>query len=212
MGRSLCHIPAAGVRGGAGPRSPEICCSLTTACHPPHYYSNPHYREMSSHSNTTTTQRCYTAPWGDRAFFWSCRREQSEQHGRRVDAFWSFSLGVQPSQMSTSSLLSVLIASIVVLPDEKAAGCLLGAWGLRLPLAKPGGLWSPALPSASFIFVARHLPLCWAHVGAPSMRLAGRGKGKWGRGGTRMNAEFGGGGAWLIALGVLPHPPLWVRQ
>lgn len=126
MGRSLCHLPAAGVRGGAGPRSPEICCSLTTACHPPHYYSNPHYREMSSHSNTTTTQRCYTAPWGDRAFFWSCRREQPEQHGRRVDAFWSFSLGVQPSRMSTS-LLSVLITSIVVLPDEKAAGCLLRA-------------------------------------------------------------------------------------
>lgn len=48
--------------------------------------------------------------------------------GGRVDAFWSFLLGVQPS--SDVNFFSFL-SSIVVLSNEKAAECLLQACACR---------------------------------------------------------------------------------
>lgn len=71
---------------------------------------------------------------------------------------------------------------------------------LCLPLVKPGGLQSPALLFASFVFVARPLPQCLAHSRG-SIIATGRGQGKRGRGGPRVNAEFGGGEARPVALG-----------
>lgn len=120
---------AAGVPWRGGLPLPEICCSPAIARHP-RYYSNPHYREMSSHSSTTTTQRCYTAPWGDRAFFRSCWREQSEQHGEEelMPSGVSCRRGVRTAPSRCQLFLSsVLAAPIIIFTNENMANCLLQA-------------------------------------------------------------------------------------
>ena len=112
-------------------------------------------------TQTTTTQRCATAPWGDGAFFWSCRREQSEHRG---EAGWGWE-ELMPSGLFcrgwAQSLLNVnffspLSSQLPLSSLSRRMQLNFFTLGLCLPPTNPGGLQSQ--PCAWLISLCSQAP------------------------------------------------------
>ena len=103
-------------RVGRAPRALLLSnCSVSSSC----YYSDPHYRDLSSRSSTTTTQPVTQLHGETGHFSGAAGRTVRAARGGRVDAFWSFSRGVQSlldvnsfSLLSSQLLLSSLRSSV----------------------------------------------------------------------------------------------------
>lgn len=110
----LRHPPPS--RVGRAPRAPLLSnCSVSSSC----YYSDPHYRDLSSRSSTTTTQPVTQLHRETGHSSGAAGRTVRAARGGRVDAFWSFSRGVQSlldvnsfSLLSSQLLLSSLPSSV----------------------------------------------------------------------------------------------------
>ena len=113
--------------GGAGLRCTVlgICCSPTTACHPPRCSSNPHYGDMSWHSNNNHTALCHS-PVGRRGIFLELpeRTVRAPWGGGvgvgRVDAFWTFlqRVGAVPTECQLFLSLVLPAPSIIFIKEN----------------------------------------------------------------------------------------------
>lgn len=150
---------------GGWASAPRRFAAPTPACHPPRYYSNPHYREMSSPSNTTP-RSAVTQPCGETGHF-------SELPARAVRAWVGGGGGVDASGVSCEGgaapsgcqlFLSSVLQLLLLSSPRKMQ---LTVYSRPAPATNSSRDFraSPALQL--MLFAARHLRPCWAHSRCP---------------------------------------------